>query len=133
MVPAMNHNDVQRWLDSYIDAWRTYEPEKIAALFTEDVIYRYRPYDGDDQAVRGSRALVDSWLKEPDEPDSWQASYQPYAVDGDRAVATGYSRYLATGDAPERTWRNCFLLRFDDAGRCAEFTEFYIEEPAAGS
>ncbi len=51
----------------------------------------------------------------------------------DRAVATGYSRYLATDEAPQRTWHNCFLLRFDDDGRCAEFTEFYMEEPPPGS
>jgi GrpB-like predicted nucleotidyltransferase (UPF0157 family) len=132
-VPAMDSTQVQGWLDDYVTAWRANEREPIAALFSEDVVYRYRPYGGDDQAVRGNQALVDSWLDEPDDPASWEASYQPYAVDGDRAVATGYSRYFATDDEPERTWHNCFLLRFDDDGRCAEFTEFYMEEPPAGS
>ena len=107
--------------------------EPIAALFSEDVVYRYRPYGGDDHADRGLQALIDSWLGEPDEPASWEAAYEVYAVDGDRAVATGYSRYLATDDAPERTYHNCFLLRFDDDGQCAEFTEFYMEEQPAGS
>ncbi len=56
-----------------------------------------------------------------------------YAVDGDRAVAVGYSRYLAMAERPERTYHNCFLLRFADDGRCGEFTEYFMEERPAGS
>lgn len=51
-------------------------------------------------------------------------------VDGDRAVATGWSRYRATADAPERLYSNCFILRFGADGRCADFSEFYMEVPA---
>jgi SnoaL-like domain len=129
----MDNTQAQSWLDGYVTAWRSNEREQIAALFSDDVVYRYRPYGGDDHTDRGLQALVDSWLGEPDDPGSWEAAYEVYAVDGDRAVATGYSRYLATDDAPERTYHNCFLLRFDDDGRCAEFTEFYMEEQPAAS
>ena len=129
----MDRTQVQRWLDDYVTAWRSNAPEPIAALFSDDVVYRYRPYGGDDHAERGRPAVVDSWLSEPDDPGSWEAAYEVYAVDDDRAVATGYSRYLATDEAPQRTWHNCFLLRFADDGRCAEFTEFYMEEPPPGS
>ena len=43
-------------------------------------------------------------------------------------MATGWSRYLATGDEPERTFHNVFLMRFAPDGRCAEFTELYMLE-----
>lgn len=129
----MNRDGVQRWLDRYIDAWRANEAESIETLFTEDVVYRYRPYGGDEHADRGRPALVASWLEERDQPDSWEASYEVYAVDGDRAVAVGYSRYLAMAERPERTYHNCFLLRFADDGRCGEFTEYFMEERPAGS
>lgn len=128
-MSAMNRSNVQDWLDRYIAAWRANDPTLIRALFTEDAVYRYRPY-GDDHAVRGVEAIVEAWLEEDDPPGSWEADYEPYAVDGDRAVATGFSRYVASDDEPERTFHNVFLLRFGGGGRCAEFTELYMREEA---
>ena len=126
----MTHADVQDWLDRYITAWRSNETEPIAALFTEDAVYRYRPYGGDAHATRGREAIVAAWLEEGDPPDGWDAAYEPFAIDGERAVAIGWSRYRATDEQPERTYHNAFLLRFAPDGRCAEFNEFYmLEEP----
>jgi len=127
----MDRDTLQGWLDRYVQAWRANQPEPISALFSEDAVYRYRPYGGDEQALRGRQAIVDGWLEAPDDPGSWDARYEAYAVDGDRAVATGVSRYIARGDEPERTYHNVFLLRFSPDGRCAEFTELYmLEQPA---
>lgn len=126
MTPA----GVQEWLDRYIAAWRANEAGPIRELFTEDVIYRWRPYESY-PAARGIAAVVEAWLGETrDEPDAWEAAYQVYAVDGDRAVATGYTRYHATADHPERVYRNAFLMQFAPDGRCAAFTEFYMLEEA---
>lgn len=121
-------SDVQDWLDRYIAAWRANEPGPIGELFSEDAIYHYHPY-GDDP-IRGRDAIVASWLEEGDPPDSWDASYEPFAVEDDRAVAVGWSRYRATDKGPERTYRNAFLLRFAPDGRCAEFTEYFMLEKA---
>jgi ketosteroid isomerase-like protein len=126
----MSRSDVQAWLARYVSAWRANDPELIRDLFTVDAAYRYRPYGGDDHAARGIDAIVEAWLEEDDPPGSWEAEYEPYAVDGDRAVAVGSSRYLASETEPERRFHNVFLLRFADDGRCAEFTELYmVEEP----
>lgn len=124
----MTHADVQVWLDRYIDAWRANDPAPIAALFTEDAAYHYRPYEHPAQTVRGRDAIVASWLEDPDDPDAWEAQYEPWAVEGDRAVAVGWSRYAAREDEPERTYHNAYLLRFATDGRCAEFREFYMRE-----
>lgn len=124
----MDRSAVQDWLDRYVAAWRANQPEPIKDLFAEDAVYGYRPWEGDDHTIRGRDAIVASWLAEPDEPAAWDARYEPYAVEGDRAVAVGWSRYAATGDAPERTYHNAYLLRFAPDGRCAEFREFYMEE-----
>lgn len=127
----MNRSDVQDWLDRYVDAWRANERGPIEALFTEDVVYRFRPYESH-PAARGIDAVVEAWLGDTrDEPGTWEARYQPFAVDGDRAVATGFSRYLATAEEPARTYHNVFLMRFASDGRCAEFTELYMLEEGA--
>lgn len=124
----MTHDDVQSWLDRYVEAWRSNDPADIGALFTDDAVYRYRPYGGDAHATTGRDAIVEAWLEEGDAPDSWEARYEPFAVEADRAVATGYSHYLASADEAERTYHNVFLLRFAPDGRCAEFTELYMLE-----
>ena len=125
-MPGLDRDQVQAWLNRYIAAWRANEEELIRALFTDDVHYRYQPY-GEGHPT-GLDALVESWLENPDPPDSWEAEYEPYAVDGDFAVATGWSHYRSTESAPERTYRNVFLMRFAPDGRCAEFTDVYMRE-----
>jgi hypothetical protein len=119
----MTHDDFARWLDRYVDAWRTYDPAAIGALFAEDAEYRYRPWEA---PLRGREAIVTDWLANQDEPGTWQAEYRPWAWDGDHGVATGVSRY---DDADgKRTYHNVFLCRFDEAGRCREFTEVFSKE-----
>ena len=124
----MTHADLQDWLDRYVIAWRANQREPIEELFTEDAVYRYRPYGDDEHATIGREAIVKAWLEEQDAPDSWRAEYHPFAVEGDRAVATGWSRYLASDDEPERIYHNVFLMRFAADGRCAEFMELYMLE-----
>ena len=122
----LSRSDVQSWLDRYVEAWRTNDASAIASLFTDDATYQYRPWAHPEQTVQGNEAIVESWLEEPDEPGSWEAQYEPFAVEDDRAVAVGHSRYFASGDEPERTYHNCYLLRFGPDGRCREFTEFFM-------
>ncbi|MFN2489312.1 MAG: nuclear transport factor 2 family protein [Actinomycetota bacterium] len=123
----MDRQRVGGWLERYIEAWRTYDRDRIAELFSDDVEYRYHAYD--DDPVRGKSALVDGWLDDRDEPNSWEATYEPVAVDGDVAVVTGTSRYLDSDGSVDRVYHNCFVMRFDGAGRCREFTEWYMERP----
>jgi ketosteroid isomerase-like protein len=115
----------QRWLDAYVEAWRTYDAAAIGALFSKDVEYRYHPWD---EPVRGREALVEDWLSDRDEPDTWTAEYRPWLVADGNAVAVGVSRYLAADrQSVEREYHNIFLCRFDDEARCAEFTEVFLE------
>jgi hypothetical protein len=132
----MDRDTAQTWLDDYVAAWKSYDRDAIAALFARDVAYRYHPYD---EPLVGRDAVVDSWLGENDAdgastrdaPDTYDAHYTPYSVDGDTLLATGTSVYQDHPDGPvTHTFDNCFLIRFDDEGRCVEFTELYMERPS---
>ena len=112
------------WLDRYVAAWRSNDAATIGALFSEDCSYSYRA--GTD-VVRGRAAIVDDWLKEPDDPDSWEARYEPLAIDGDVHVAKGYSRYLEPDGSLRDEYSNIFVCRFDAAGRCSEFMEWWMK------
>jgi hypothetical protein len=131
----MDRETAQAWLDRYVDAWISYEPNDISGLFSEDVAYRYHPYD---EPIVGREAVVASWLGESasndastrDAPGTYEADYSPVAVDGDTVVATGTSRYREVPGGPVvRTYDNCFVMRFDGEGRCREFTEYYLRRP----
>lgn len=123
----MDKAQAARWLERYVEAWKTYDRGPIEELFTEDVEYRYHPYD--EEPVRGRDAVVNSWFENRDEPNSYEAHYEPIAVDGNRVVATGTSTYLEPDGSVKRVYDNCFLMRFADSGRCSQFTEFYMERP----
>ena len=125
----MTRDDVQRWLDAYVDAWRTYDPQAIGALFAEDATYRYHPYD--EEAVVGRAAIVADWLEDPDAPGSWNAHYEPYAIDGERVVTVGQSRYLDADGAVRDVFDNIWTLTFDADGRCTAYTDWYMERPKA--
>jgi ketosteroid isomerase-like protein len=130
----MKRADIERWLDDYVQAWKSYDREAIAALFSDDVEYRYHP---NDEPLRGRDAVIASWLGEGaddndrDAPGTFEVEYRPVAVDGDIAVATGTSSYREEPNGEiVRVYDNCFVMRFDDRGRCREFTEWYVKRPA---
>ena len=121
----MNREFLQEWLEKYVEAWRTYEPEKIRNLFSENALYFYSPFD-EQNHLRGREAIVEDWLKEPDPVGSWEAHYAPVAVEGNVGVAQGRSRYFGRDGSIEREFDNIFVIHFDDAGRCTRFTEWYM-------
>jgi hypothetical protein len=131
----MDQETAQNWLDRYVEAWMSYDPADISSLFSENIAYRYHPYD---EPILGRDAVVASWLGENasgdastrDAPGTYEGEYSPVADDGDTVVATGTSRYREVPGGPiVRAYENCFVMRFDSGGRCREFTEYYIRRP----
>ena len=112
---------VQVWLDAYVAAWRSYEREAIVALFTEDVSYRYLPFD---EPLRGAEAVADSWLADRDEAGTWEAEYTPALISGREAIVTGETRYT-DGEVFSNLWQ----LEFATDGRCSHFVEWYLRQP----
>ena len=134
----MEKANVNRWLGDYVAAWQSYDREAIAALFSENVSYRYQPYE--EPPTVGRDRVIETWLGEGhsegastrDTPGTYEASYECIAVDGDVAVARGSSTYVTEpGGEVDKIYDNCFRLRFDSEGQCTEFTEYYMERPKA--
>ena len=116
---------VTQWLQDYVSAWKSYEPDAIRALFSEDVVYRYSPYS---EPVRGREAVAADWLENRDAPGSYAAEYRLIALDGDTAVSNGRTFYYqADGKTVERQYDNIFVMHFDESGLCADFCEWYME------
>jgi uncharacterized protein (TIGR02246 family) len=131
----MDLDDVAAWLDAYIRAWESNDPDAIGELFTEDAVYFPPPGNTwtspHEDVLRGREAIVAAWLEDPDPPGSWVADYRPEAIASDLAIATGTSTYFQEGGETVRAeYSNVFLLRFDADMRCREYREWYMRRPA---
>ena len=113
----------QDWLDRYVAAWKSYDPQQIGDLFAQNATYRYHPTD---EPVTGREAIVASWLDGADDPGTYDAHYQPIAIDGENHVAGGWSRYLKPDGSTRDEYWNVYLVTFDADGRATSFTEWWM-------
>ena len=127
----MDRPTFQRWLDAYVEAWRSNDPGRIGDLFSEDAVYQRSAWS---RPLEGRDRIVEMWQAEAGEPDSWQARYEPLLIEGDSGVATGRTKYFAQPGGPqvEDEYANVFLVRFDADGRCREYREWWMLRPKAG-
>jgi len=132
VATRITHETVQDWLDAYARAWETYDPEQIAALFSEGAEYRWHPAD---EPTVGRDEIVRAWVapegneSSRDEPGTYAGDLQPFVGNGNRAVAVGTCTYWtdASRSKVDRVYYNNWLLEFDDDGKCRSFTEYYMK------
>jgi ketosteroid isomerase-like protein len=116
----MDTTDAVRWVEEYVKAWESNDPEVIGALFTSDARYLTAPWR---RPWSGREAIVREWLDRRDEPGQWSFTFEPVAVAGDLAIVQGVTTYQ---DQPPVVYSNLWLIRLDDQGRCTEFTEWWM-------
>jgi ketosteroid isomerase-like protein len=125
---TISREQVERWLEDYVAAWKTYDREAIGALYTDDVSCRYHPWD---EPIVGREAVVESWFgvgegaPGRDKDGTYEGDYSVAAIDGDVAFITGTSTYTD----PAVIYENCWRVRFDEDGRCSEFAEWFMTRP----
>lgn len=112
---------LETWMTGYLAAWTDNDPDHIAGLFTEDAVYDPQTADGE---IHGVDAIVAWWRAVDDDPDNWDMEWLPLVEKDDLAIVTARVRYFS----PPASFRNLFVIRFDESGRCRDFTEWYIEE-----
>ena len=108
---------VADWVADYERIWRTPGTEGLAELFSADATYLPSPWA---RPVEGLPAIAEFWDREregPDEPFTMAA--EVVAVDGPTAVVRVSVEY-----GSGKPWRDLWLLRFDESGRCAAFEEW---------
>jgi hypothetical protein len=116
----------QRWLNGYVEAWETYDRDKIRSLFSDDAVYRYAP--DQEEGVKGREAIADDWLSNKDEPNTYKAIYAPLAIDGDTFVANGITRYFRPDGSERDLYYNVWICRFNAAGECTDYTEYWMQK-----
>jgi uncharacterized protein (TIGR02246 family) len=115
---------VSRWVARYEAAWRAAGTDALAGLFAEDARYLQSPYA---EPVTGLDAIRRMWDSERDGPDEvFTLAAEIIAVDGPAAVVRAEVRY---GDPVSQEWRDLWVIRFGDDGRCTWFEEWPFSPP----
>jgi hypothetical protein len=109
---------VTAWIDGYVRAWNSNEPDQIGALFTADATYRTEPYS---EPWVGRAEIVERWLERKDETGETTFTWEPLAVTDDVAIVQGTTSY------PAEIFSNLWVIRLDADGRCRDFTEWWMQ------
>jgi ketosteroid isomerase-like protein len=110
---------VSSWLAGYEAAWRASGTEDLARLFTSDATYLKSPYE---QPVTGLNAISRMWVEEREGPDEvFALATDILAVEGQTAVVRAEVRY---GDPVRQEYRDLWVIRLADDGRCTWFEEW---------
>jgi hypothetical protein len=115
----MKRQGLERWIDSYLGAWASNDPEEIAALFTEEAVYFTAPFR---DPWRGREAIVGGWIQRADRDGNWLFEHDIQAI-GD---GLGFVRGRTTYHEPPTVYSNLWVIRLEGDGRSSEFTEWWM-------
>jgi hypothetical protein len=116
---AMDLESVRSWVERYEQAWRTPGTDVLADLFVEDASYLASPWAA---PVRGMAELRRWWDAERSGPaEHFTFTWEAVAVEGDTAVVRVEVDYA---DQESGRWRDLWVIRFADDGRCRAFEEW---------
>jgi ketosteroid isomerase-like protein len=118
-VAKVDREHVGEWVARYERAWRTAGTDLLAELFTDDATYSMGPYE---RTREGLAEIAELWEDERQGPDElFTMTREVIAVDADTAIARIEVRY---GDPVTHEFRDLWVMRFADDGRCRTFEEW---------
>jgi uncharacterized protein (TIGR02246 family) len=121
-MPSLTPAAVEAWLTRYGQAWVERDPDRAAALFTENAPYHEMPFD----APKAGRAGIrDYWATVTADQRDVRVNTQLIAVTGQTAVAR-WSASLKSASAGVRVELDgVFILTFEGSGLCSELREWW--------
>jgi ketosteroid isomerase-like protein len=112
---------ITAWMNGYLRAWDSNDPDDIKAPFTEDARYLTAPFV---DARVGHDAIVAGWIEDQDQPGDYTFTWSEAGRDGDLAFVEGDTTYK-----DGRRYANLWVIRFAPDGRASAYTEWYMRYP----
>jgi SnoaL-like domain len=107
------------WIAAYERAWRTPGTESLSDLFAPGASYRTAPFENPHRGLDEIAALWEAEREGADEVFTMDSEI--VAVEGDTGVVRVEVHY---GDPVARVYRDLWIVRLDESGRCVEFEEW---------
>jgi uncharacterized protein (TIGR02246 family) len=120
----MSTERINAWMEQYIKAWNSNDPDDVGSLFCENALYYTGPFA---EPWRGRAKIVETWLDHKDVPGSFTFRYEVLASSPELGIVRGWTQY----SNPTEEFSNIWLVRFDKHGCCKEFTEWWMERKAS--
>ena len=117
----VTESHVRGWVDAYIKAWDTNQPDDITSLFTPDARYFTEPHA---QPWEGHEGIVRGWLEHRDAPGQTSFEYRVIVSSQDLAIVKGEAVYKS----PRKVYSNLWEIRFASDGKAREFVEWWMEQ-----
>jgi hypothetical protein len=112
------------WVEAYERGWRTEGTDALRTLFAEDATYRTAPFE---EPFRGLSEISAMWEEARTGPDeAFDVESEVVAVEGDIGVVRLEVRY---GEPLTQIYRDLWIVRLDDEGRCTAFEEWPFWPP----
>ena len=117
----MKRTGIQDWMESYLKAWDSNEPEDIGRLFAADGQYFTAPFR---EPWVGREGIVSGWLGRKDIPGEYSFKYEILGVDENVGFVRGWTAY----HHPPRTYSNLWVVNLNEKGECERFIEWWMQE-----
>lgn len=128
----MNEAQFAAWLDAYGRAWQTGDAKRAMTLFAPAATYYETPFD---PPLVGLDAIHDYWRAGAGTAQRNEAfTYEVLAVAGDLGIAHWAATFARLPSGAAVRLDGALAARFDTAGACVEFREWWhrFEAPGAG-
>jgi hypothetical protein len=73
----LSSEQFQEWLEPCFRAWHSNDPDEVTALFSEDAVYSFGPFQ---TPSVGRREIVESWTSDPEQQTEIQYACTPLAI-----------------------------------------------------
>lgn len=122
MASDLTREAFETWLREYGRAWEKGDPEAAAALFTDDALYFWTPFQ---QPKRGRQEIAAAWRRATSTQADIRFTAEVWAVIGNRGVARWRTSFRRRATGHQVELDGILSAEMDATGRCAVFREWW--------
>ena len=126
MTIELDENAAAKWVDGYVQAWRSENPKDLDAIFAVDAESYEWPYETE---WIGLPAIKEGWsARRKWQEGGWTFDWHLAAISGDTFAVSGVGHYTELG-----SFSNLWVVTLNAVGTCTVFRMWNNEIPAAAS
>lgn len=118
----MTHDDFERWLRAYGQAWEGRDPAAAALLFTDDAEYYWTPLD---PPQRGPAGIAAAWQAAVSQQRDVKFRYVVLAVNGATGIASWRADFTRLPAQSKVRIEGVLTAELPDGARCRVFREWW--------